>query len=134
MFLITLLANETSKDQSQDDAGIMTVKGTGAVVQVASSDMSVAPDGSLVPRNGSGVLRTAPKMTEHALSSRVPDKFLAELSSFMYTDPKNGNAVSVRVNSFVRVPEFGALCGSVVILQTTLGPTNALRWIRVEFD
>ncbi len=144
MFLMSLAGAEVAKDTSQADSGLMTVKGTDQVVQVASSDMVVGPDGSLMMRVDSpwdehcadghctdstgrrlqeakqAPIKTAPFMTEHPLSSRVPDKYLAELRNFMFTDA-DGASTSVSVNSFVRIPEFGALCGSVVVLQTSLG-------------
>eukprot|EP01048_Picozoa_sp_COSAG05_P004249 COSAG05_NODE_222_length_13641_cov_73.452001_7_plen_1293_part_00 len=100
MFAMVLVGNEVSKDQAQDESGRLKVKGTDTTVQVAI---------------------TNEHMTNHPLSSRVPDKYLAELKTFMYTDPTDGSSSNVQVNSFVRVPEYGAMCGSVVILQTSLG-------------
>ena len=125
MLVMTLIGNEISKDQTQGENGRLTVKGTDQVVQVASSDMAVGPDGSLLMRDDGNsdaphTIRTATHLTQHALSSTVPDKYLAELKSFMYTEP-DGETMSVNVESFVRVPEYGAHCGSVVVLQTSLG-------------
>jgi hypothetical protein len=91
MLAITLVGNEISKDQEQGDSGIMTVKGTDTVVKVGSSDFSVASDGSLVTRpstntavkdgrrrlgvdQSTNVIKTAPKLTAHALTSTVPNK------------------------------------------------------------
>ena len=134
MLVMVMVGNEISKDQQQDETGLMTVKGTDVAVQVASSEMSVSADGVMVMRTaadhgrrmlqddpGAMALRTAPVITEHALSSRVPDRYLASLRNFMFTNPNDGTSSNVQVNSFVRVPEVGAHCGSVVILQTSLG-------------
>lgn len=139
MFAMSVLGAEVAKDVSQSDSGLMTVKGTDQVVQVASSDMVVGPDGSLVMRvatpwdehcedghcdtdtgrralqsTSETPIRTAEYMTTHELSSTVPDKYLAELKSFMYTTPTDGSTLSVQVDSFVRIPEYGAHCERVV--------------------
>lgn len=127
MLGITLIGNEISKDQSTSESGLLTVKGHPETpVKVASSDIAVSSDGTLMSRNGPSstsnkappMIRTAPKMTTHELTSRIPDKYLAELRSFMYRNPKDKTVENVQVNSFMRVPELGALCGSVVVLQT----------------
>jgi hypothetical protein len=55
------------------------------------------------------------------LTSTVPDKYLQELKSFAYDDPRDGSTKMVQVNSVSRVPQFGAMCGSVVVMQTSLG-------------
>jgi CRP-like cAMP-binding protein len=135
MFAMAVLGAEVAKDVSQSDSGLMTVKGTDQVVQVASSDFTVDADGSLVMRvatpwdehcedghcetdtgrralqsTSETPIRTAAYLTEHALSSTVPDKYLAELKSFMYTSPLDGATMSVHVDSFVRIPEYGAHC------------------------
>eukprot|EP01047_Picozoa_sp_COSAG01_P027794 COSAG01_NODE_1846_length_9050_cov_10.563991_8_plen_130_part_00 len=112
----------------------MTVKGQpGVTVKVGSSDIQIGPDGTMLGRAQPGAdgkstegkptpgIRTAPKMTPHPLSSRVPDKYLFELKSFSYTHPVDNVTQNVQVHSFVRVPEHGAHCGSVVVLQTSLG-------------
>lgn len=114
-FAMSLLGAEVAKDVSQSDDGLMTVKGSDQVVKVASSDMVVGPGGSLMMRTSlqdqaDTPIRTAAYLTEHVLSSTVPDKYLAELKSFMYTSPLDGTAMSVHVDSFVRIPEYGAHC------------------------
>jgi hypothetical protein len=124
MLVITIIANEISKDTDQTESGRLTIKGTDTTIQTASSDMVVA-DGVLMPRSLTGLgatpLKTAVKTTAHALSSEVPDKYLQELESFSYTDPTDGILKMVKVNSLSRVPQFGAMCGSVVVMQTPLG-------------
>ena len=139
MFAMSVLGAEVAKDVSQSDSGLMTVKGTDQVVQVASSDMVVGSDGSLVMRvatpwdehcedghcetdtgrralqaQAETPIRTAEYLTTHELSSTVPDKYLAELKSFMYTTPADGSTLSVQVDSFVRIPEYGAHCKRVI--------------------
>jgi len=57
-FLSTMWGISLMKDVEQRESGVMTVAGTNTVVQVASSDMAIGPDGSLVAREGSGVVVT----------------------------------------------------------------------------
>ena len=61
-----------------------------------------------------------PVMTEHALSSAVPDKYLRELTSFDVT-LADGQSYFVKVTSFRRQAQEHANCGSVVVLTTSLG-------------
>ena len=57
-FLTTMWSISLMKDVEQRDSGVMTVAGTDTVVQVASSDMQIGADGSLVSRAGSGLIVT----------------------------------------------------------------------------
>lgn len=91
-----------------------------AVANEWSKEMHVEDDGTVVADDGS-VLQTASKMTEMELTSKIPNKHLSQLTSFSYIDPDSGASMSVAVESFVRVPEQFAHCGSVVVLQTSLG-------------
>ena len=65
MFGVTMAANEMSKDTHPDPDGTMK-DNEGHTVQVASSDMDLADDGTLVPRHGEGAIRTAVHTTPHA--------------------------------------------------------------------
>jgi hypothetical protein len=125
-FLTTMWSINLMRDQEQGDSGLLTVAGTDTVVQVASSDMGVGPDGSLVTRiNGatsSTTIRTSQQMIEHSLTSAIPDHYLAELSYFWQT--KDGIEEMVMVQSFERVPQVNAECGSVVVLSTNKGPPS----------
>jgi Ca2+-binding EF-hand superfamily protein len=94
-------------------------------------EMSVDSDGTIVSRDGA-VLQTATKTTTRALTSRIPNKNLAQLSTFSYIDPTSGTTMSVHVNSFVRVPDQMAHCGSVVVLQTSLGTWAHSCYVRVS--
>ena len=91
---ITVMGNEISKEQTQADTGRLTVKGTDIPVQIAI---------------------TNDHLTSHALSSRVPDKYLAKLDYFLFDNLADNTTTHVKVLAFVRVPQFGALCGSVVL-------------------
>ena len=50
MLAMTLVGNELSKEQATADSGLLTVKGTDQVVQVASSDLAVSSDGLISSR------------------------------------------------------------------------------------
>jgi hypothetical protein len=133
MLAITIIGNEISKDQDQSSSGKLLVKGTDTVVQTASADMAVATDGSLIQRcppnaDGSTTQCKATKLntnalTPHALTSRVPNKYLQQLKTFEYVDPTDDAQTpkSVTVHGFTRKPQAGALCGSVVVLDTSEG-------------
>lgn len=101
-------------------AALLATFGTTLLGNEMSKEMHVENGGDLVSTDGA-IVRTAPKMTERELSSRIPNKYLSQLTSFSYTDPTDGASMSVRVDSFVRIPEASAHCGSVVVLQTSLG-------------
>lgn len=137
MFAMAVLGAEVAKDQAQDDGGVMTVKGTDIVVQVASSELTVAPDGSLVPRgslNDDGerrmlaegdpapllAIRTAAAMEEHTLTSTLPDSAFRELRTLDLTSD-TGNFATMRVDAAVRYPKEGSRCGTIVVLFTHLG-------------
>jgi hypothetical protein len=96
----------------------------GASVQVDSVSQMQDKDNRLVSRETGEPVKTASSgKTFHPLTSAVPERYLAELTHFEYEIPgtEPAQAQFVKVNSFVRVPERGALCGSVVRLFTSNG-------------
>ena len=131
-FISTTWGISLMKDVEQQDSGVMTVSGTDTVVQVASSDFTIGEDGTLIMRSpsdsgrrlaegesASTTIRTGQQMIEHSLTSTVPDQYLAELSAFKIMT--SSGEETVLVQSFERVPQVNADCGSVVVLSTNKG-------------
>jgi len=125
MYIITLLAMlgvcwaavNLSKE-SHVEGDVMVSATTGKAVQCASSDLAL--DGSgLIDRHTLRPIETATPSKQHALSSRVPDRYMSELEGFSYE--ADGIAQYVKVTSWKRVAQQDAQCGSVVILTTQHG-------------
>ena len=114
---------ELSKDTKISGAGLMTTI-EGKAVQVASYDQEPDPDSRMVSRKTGEPIRTASSgKTTALLTSKVPDRYLAELTHFEYDMPESDpvQTVFVKVESFKRIPKRGALCGSIVSFMTSDG-------------
>jgi hypothetical protein len=124
-FAITLSALEMSKEAHVK--GTKMVSLAGRIVQTENPEMTLS-SGALVIRDNlaaGSTVGTAPKLSKFKLSSRIPNKYLAELESFTIADSfgatDNGEIVKVVVTSFRRIPAKGSNCGSVVEFTTSLG-------------
>jgi hypothetical protein len=133
MMGLMIWANEVSKEQHV--VGGTAVDVNGNVISMASADTKLKSDGTMlvqVATNGNrrilqeeeSIVRTGSAgFTAHALTSKVPDRYFIELEHFAFVLPDETPEVEVyvTVQSFERVPEKGALCGSVVKLLTSHG-------------
>jgi hypothetical protein len=102
---------------------------------MASSDSQALPDGRMIARRpdsaaaGSRRLEANDKVirtgssgyTEHALTSKVPDRYLVEIKQFSFIPGPEASPHFAQVHGFERVPEQDALCGSLVRLITNQG-------------
>mmetsp|Transcript_78599 Transcript_78599/g.163335 ORF Transcript_78599/g.163335 Transcript_78599/m.163335 type:complete len:1239 (+) Transcript_78599:80-3796(+) len=133
MFVLSYLAAEMAKEMRGEDDGTMMRGGT--VVKVASSDMELAADGTMIIRgsnttatcpegqtcrrlgtaSGSSSLKVAQAETARQLSSTLPDTAFKELKSLTLTDNSN-HSLKVTINSFQRLSLRSSKCGSVVHL------------------
>jgi len=116
---LTALVVEELKESHVNDQVLTDLDGN--PVQCASRDIVVnEANGALMSRNGDNTIRTLQvPFIQHPLSSKVPDKYLKQLREFSAT--VEGTTLHVHVNSFRRVIDVTAECGSTVALETNLG-------------
>ena len=124
---LTFVSVKLAADTSVDGGNVVRVKGTGEPARMASAEMSVNGDGTLVTRpalghNGHEIKPLATRSThmQRALSSTMPDKYFKQLEFFEISNDF-GSSLAVRVHAVVRVPRRDSHCGSVLILVTHLG-------------
>jgi hypothetical protein len=104
---------------------LRTIDGT--PVQVESAASQIDNSSRMIDRNTKkAILTGSAGKVLHELTSKIPDKHLIELRSFSYVRPNTKEVVFVKVDSFERVPERDALCGSVVLLKTADGESFTL--------
>jgi hypothetical protein len=136
MFAMTLLGNEISKDVSQSDNGLITVKGTNTPVQVGSSDFQVgddgvlimrpiAPDGSrraLSERGAPATIATDTVQHERSLTSDLPVEVFHDLQNVLIAD-ETGISVNFKVLGAGRMPAPWAASGYgfVMVIHTVVG-------------
>lgn len=118
-------------DTSVDGSNVVRVKGTGEPARMASAEMGVNGDGTLVTRPDGSVdnpdqpyaikpLATRSTHMERALSSTMPDKYFKQLEFFEISNDF-GSSLAVRVHAVLRLPKRDSHCGSVLVLVTHLG-------------
>jgi hypothetical protein len=112
-----------AKDTKVSSDGSMTST-DGKAVKIASADYSTDQHSRLLSRTTGKPMKTASSgKSAHPLTSKVPDRYFAELTHFTYGLPGSDpvQTIYAKVQAFVRVPQKGALCGSIVRLITTDG-------------
>ena len=107
LFSVTFATNELAKESHVVEQADLPGGGDAGMPDV------------LVSKSGKPVA-TVKSQTEHALSSRIPDRYLAQLQSFTVTKA-DGGTLFANVLGFKREPDEFAHCGSIVVLNTTLG-------------
>jgi len=143
-FAMSWLAAEASKESHVE--GALLVNTQGEPLQVASSDLKVNDDGTMVKqckddscssRRLSGTddiaLKTTPTKHKQVLTSSLSDAYLMSLTEVVVFSDK-GHTLRITVHGFARVPVANSRCGNIVHLYTAWNGRLTLDSDDLSFD